>query len=263
MKVIDVMAAIEEFAPLCAQDSFDNSGLLVGDPQAEVCGVLLCLDITPEVLEEAIAMKMNMIVSHHPVIFHPLRSVTPASVTQQIVAKAIMAGVALYACHTNLDSVPGGMSFRMGEMLGVHEMEILLPRESAGAAPIGYGVVGHLNEEEEVMSFLWRVKERFSCDVIRHSVTCGQKVRRIALSSGSGASMIPAARAAGADIFISADFKYNDFFPDVNSMVVADIGHFESEYCAIDLLFDIIRKKIPIFAIHKSKESHNPVNYLA
>ena len=263
MKVIDVMAAIEEFAPLCAQDSFDNSGLLVGDPQAEVCGILICLDITPEVLDEAIDLKVNMIVSHHPIIFHPLKSVTTASITQQIVAKAITAGIAMYACHTNLDSVNGGMSFKMGEILGVHDMEILVPRESRLPEGIGYGVIGHLNEAEEVMSFLWKVKDRFSCDVIRHSVTCGQKVYRIALSSGSGASMIPAARAAGADLFISADFKYNDFFPDVNPMVVADIGHFESEYCAIDLLFDIIRKKIPIFAIHKSKESHNPVNYLA
>ncbi len=261
MTVSDIIAAIEEFAPLSAQDSFDNSGLMVGDPQAEVSGVLLCLDVTPEVINEAIDLRADMIVSHHPLIFQPLRSITETTVTQKMISRALIAGIAIYACHTNLDSVQGGLSFRMGEMLGVKNLEILQPRASACDAPIGYGVIGDV-EETDAMVFLWKVKECFSAQVVRHSEVEGQKVRRVALSSGSGSSVIAAARAAGGDMFISADFKYHDFFPEVDGMILADIGHFESEYCSIDLLFDIITKKIPTFALHKSKRSYNPVNYL-
>lgn len=259
VKVKEVVAAVEEFAPRNWQESYDNSGLNIGNPEAPVSGVLLCVDVTDAVVDEALALGDNLIVSHHPLMFHPLRQITGGDYIQRLVERCIKNDIALYAAHTSLDSAPGGMSFRMAHMLGLENVSVLVPRADGTT---GFGVMGELPRETDAAEFLGRVKTVFNCPVIRHSELCRPTVRRIAVSSGAGGSFIGDASRAGAELYVSADFRYNDFFTDGNGIIVADLGHFESEYCAIDLLYDIITKKIATFALHKSKYSFNPVHYL-
>ncbi len=260
MKIKKITGVIEAFAPLSAQESYDNSGLIVGDPLAEVESALLCVDITEPVLEEVIHQGIGLVISHHPVVFHPLKRLTGSSYIERVVARAIREGVALYACHTNLDSVPDGMSYRLAGMLGVGGLT-LLSHSKPDDPRIGFGVVGELERAVSATDFLAAMKQKLSLKVIRHSDLCRETVQRVALCTGAGASLIQAAKAVEADIYIAADFKYNDFLDADGRLIVADVGHFESEYCAIDLLYDIITKKIPTFALHKSVKSQNPINY--
>lgn len=261
MKIADVIAVIEQSAPLHMQESFDNSGLIVGDAQAEVNSALICVDVTQEVLDEAIACGVGLVISHHPVIFNSIRRLTESTYVERLVSRALRAGVALYAAHTNLDAVHNGMSWRLASILGVGELQLLSPTRE-GDQQIGFGVVGELQSSMPCEEFLQLVMSSLELKVVRHSDLTLNTVRRVALCTGSGASLIGAAKRAQADIYLAADFKYNDFMEGDSHFIVADIGHFESEYCAIDLLYDIITKKIPTFALRKSVNSRNPVNYL-
>lgn len=261
MKVRDITAVIEAFAPLSLQESYDNSGLSVGNPESEVSGILLCVDVTESVLDEATALGANLIVSHHPLLFHPLRQVVGADASQRIVARCLIAGISLYAAHTNLDNALGGMNFRLGRILGLKNMTFLRPADTS-VVSAGSGVVGDLPSPRPTLCLLQEIKDRLHCGVIRYSTLCRPQVSKIALVTGSGASFIEDAVAAHADLYLSADFKYNDFYTPDNRIVVADLGHFASEYCAIELLYDVITKKIANFAVHRSESSVDPVNYL-
>lgn len=258
--VKDVADIVEEFAPLGLQEEYDNAGLNVGDYGSVVSGILICVDFTEEVLGEAIDRGCNLIVSHHPLLFHPLRQVVGADHIQRIVRGALLAGISLYAAHTNLDSATGGMSHYLGGKLGLSGMRLLSPEPEGSAT--GVGVVGRLAEPMPAGDFLLKIKQALGCGCIRHSALVKEKISTVAISTGAGRSYIGKAADAGADLFISSDFRYNDFFVPDGRMIVADVGHFESEYCAIELLYDIITKKIPTFAVHKSERSANPVNYL-
>ncbi len=260
VKVKDVAAVIETFAPLSLQEEYDNSGLNIGDYEAEVRGGLLCVDVTEDVIDEALSLDANLIISHHPLLFHPLRQVVDADFTQRIVRRALLAGISLYAVHTNLDSAIGGMSFRLGAMLGLTSMRVLSPHYVG--AETGFGVVGDLLEAVPVSGFLQQVKLALRCGTIRHSALCRERVQRVAVVTGAGASMIEEAVAADADIYLTADLRYNDFYLPDGRIIVADVGHFESEYCAIQLLRDIIMKKIATFALHESVRSVNPINFI-
>ncbi len=261
MKIRDITDLIESYAPLSYQESYDNSGLIVGHPDDEVESALLCVDATESVLDEAEAVGAGVVISHHPIIFHPIKHLTGSSYVERVVERAIRKGIALYACHTNLDSTPGGMSFRLASQLGIEHLELLV-RNGNENAPNGFGVIGSLPAPVATIEFLQSVKERLQIGAIRHSPIVRPESQRIALCTGAGASLIAAARAADADLYLAADFRYNDFLDAEGEITVADIGHFESEYCAIDLLYEIIRKKIPTFALRKSRNSRNPINYL-
>ena len=258
MKIKDIVAPIEQFAPLSLQESYDNAGLVVGRLEDELQGgVLLAVDVTEEVIEEAIAKKCGLIITHHPIIFHPLKRLNSASVVERCVEKAIRNNIALYACHTNLDSAPNGMSWRVGEMLELQDMEVLQPT-SDGA---GFGVVGTLVKPMSECDFLRLVQQTFSVKALRHSALIGGEVRRVAICTGAGASLMAEAKASGCDIYLTADLKYNDFYTPDSKFVVVDMGHFESEFCAIAILFDILSKIFINFALHKSAQSKNPVHY--
>ena len=223
---------IETFAPLSLQESYDNSGLIVGRPSDEVHKALLAVDVTDEVMDEAEREGCDIIITHHPIVFHPLKRFNSANMVERCVERAIRQGIALYACHTNLDSTAEGMSWRLASMLGVENLEVLQP--TTAGEPTGFGVIGIATEQ----------------------------TRRVAVCTGSGAFLIGEARNAGADVYITADLKYNDFMTPDRALTVADIGHFESEYCAIEILFDILSKKFLTFAVRKSECSRNPINYL-
>lgn len=258
MKIRDIIAPIEEFAPLSLQESYDNSGLVVGRLDDELQGgVLLAVDVTEEVIEEAIEKGCGLIITHHPIIFHPLKRLNSASVVERCVEMAIRNNIALYACHTNLDSAPNGMSWRVGEMLGLQNLEVLQPT----AENAGFGVVGNLPQGVGEEEFLRQVKTTFSVKALRHSALLGREVKRIAICTGAGASLMSEAKASGCDIYLTADLKYNDFYTPDSKFVVVDMGHFESEFCAIAILFDILSKIFINFALHKSAQSKNPVHY--
>lgn len=260
MKIKEITDIIEAFAPLALQESYDNSGLIVGRPSDEVERVLLAVDVTDEVMDEAEAEGCDMIITHHPIIFHALKRFNSANVVERCVERAIRKGIALYACHTNLDSTPEGMSWRLASMLGVENLEVLQPAVEGEQS--GFGVVGNLPSPMATEAFLREVMRATGADVIRHSDIATAEVSRVAVCTGSGAFLIGEARKAGAEVYVTADLKYNDFMTPDGALTVADIGHFESEYCAIDILFDILSKKILTFAVRKSRRSRNPINYL-
>ena len=237
MKISQITEVIERFA---------------GRPDDEVHKALLAVDVTEEVLDEAEAEGCDIVLTHHPIVFHALKRFNSADPVQRCVERAIRSRIALYACHTNLDSAPGGMSWRLAGMLGVGNLEVLQPAEAGGG--VGFGVVGDLPEAV--------VRRKLGVKVIRHSDVATPEVRRVAVCTGAGASLIGDARRAGAGIYITADLKYNDFMTPDKALTVADIGHFESEYCVIELLFDILSKNLCTFAVRKSEHSRNPVNYL-
>lgn len=258
MKVRDITTAIESFAPLSLQESYDNSGLIVGRYDDEVHGALLAVDVTDEVIAEALAEGCDMIITHHPIIFHPLKRFNSASYVERAVEEAIRHGLVLYACHTNLDSAEGGLSWRVAQMLSLEGVRVMQPTNDMGA---GFGVVGELPCSSSVEEFLQCVMQILDVKVIRHSDIVKPTVRRVAICTGAGGSLIDDALAADADVYLTADLRYNDFMRHENRIILCDIGHFESEFCAIDILFDILSKKFCNFAARKSVHSRNPVNY--
>ena len=254
------LTVIERFAPLEWQESYDNAGLIVGRSDDEVHKALLAVDVTEEVLDEAEAEGCDLVITHHPIVFRALKRFNSADPVERCVERAIRSRIALYACHTNLDSAPGGMSWRLAEMLGVGNLRVLQPSETGDGA--GFGVVGELLEAVDTVEFMRIIQRRLEVSVVRYSDIATSGVRRVAVCTGAGASLIGEARCAGADIYITADMKYNDFMTPDKALTVADIGHFESEYCAIQLIFDILSKNLCTFAVRKSERSRNPVNYL-
>ena len=259
MKVREITSLIEAFAPLSLQESYDNAGLIVGREDDEIHRVLLTVDVTEEVIEEALEQECDMIVAHHPIIFHALKRFNSSSYVERCVEQAIRHGIVIYAAHTNLDSAQDGMSWRVAQMLGLESVAVMQPTNAEGA---GFGVVGELAEVEKSEDFMRRVMECFDVKALRHSDIVKSEIRKVAICTGAGGSLIDDARASGADIYLTADLRYNDFMRHENAIILADMGHFESEYCAIQILFDILSKKIPIFAVRKSVRSRNPVNYM-
>ncbi|MFI3317982.1 MAG: Nif3-like dinuclear metal center hexameric protein [Rikenellaceae bacterium] len=255
--VSDITDMIEAFAPLSLQASYDNSGLVVGNPAMAVSGVLLAVDVSEAVVEEAIAQGANMIITHHPIIFSPIKRFNSRGYVERSVELAIRHSVALYAAHTNLDSVMGGMSWIVGQRLSLKNMSILEPT----AESAGFGVVGELEQPVPTLEYIDFVARELQCRVVRHSEIVAPELSRVAICTGSGGSLMEAVRVSGADIYITGDLKYNDFMSPSGGFTVVDVGHYESEYCANDILYDILSKKMFNFAVRKSEASSNPVCY--
>lgn len=257
-KVKDIIDAVCDFAPLSLQESYDNCGLQTGDPDMASTGALLAVDMTEEVLDEAIALGINTIITHHPLIFGGIKSVTPSHPAGRIVMRAVKHDIAIIAAHTNIDKAYHGVSYRMGEKLGLCDMRPLA-EEGEGT---GLGVVGRLPEATAAEPFLYKIKEAFGCECLRHTAISGDTVGTVALCGGSGASFINDAIEAGADIYVSADFKYHDFFAADGKITLADAGHFETERCTIEIFYDILTKKFTNFAVRRTSTYTNPVIYL-
>ncbi len=260
MTVQDIAAAIEDFAPLPLQEDYDNAGLQVGFRDRPVNAVMLCLDVTEEVLEEAIRRKCDMIVSHHPLIFRGLKNLTGADETQRIAIRALEAGVAIYSAHTNLDSAWNGVSHEMAHTLGLTDIEVLQPHGDNPRA--GLGVIGNVSPTPK-LEFLRRVKDKFAVKALRYSSQSPTLViKRVALCGGSGASLIREAMRAGADLYVTGDIKYHDFAGYGQQMVIADIGHYESELCSMKIFSRIIRQQYPELVVYFSDDQRNPVGIM-
>ena len=359
----EIIAYLEGLAPRSLQESYDNSGLQVGDPGMEVGGILVALDVSEGVLLEAEKLGFNLVISHHPVIFGGLKSVTGRSGPERIVKMAIQKEIAIYSGHTNFDAIQGGVNTALADRLGLVDQQILDPLSGtlrkvvvfvphaqlekvrramfeAGAGHIGdydscsfnlegtgtfrggeesnpfagragvfhqepetrletivplsglgrvigamtaahpyeevaydvyplensdplrgSGMIGRLEypmEEEVFMGFL---KDRTRASVIRHSALRGKPVEKVALCGGAGAFLLGKARSAGADVFVTGDMKYHQFFEAEGELVIMDIGHFESEQFTRELFYDLLMKKFPKFAIRLSETEENPIKY--
>lgn len=261
IKVKDIAAAIEDFAPLRLKESWDNPGLQVGDPDMDVTAVLLCLDVTEEIMQEAIKRDCNMIVSHHPLIFGGLKRLTGATPVERIAACALRSNIAIYSAHTNLDSTFEGVSYEMAHMLGLTDCRPLEPRQT-GNEKQGLGIVGIVNPTPK-LEFLRKVRDAFEVKNLRYSAqTPGIVVRKVALCGGSGGSLLKEALDSGADVYICGDLKYHDFTTYGTEILLADIGHFESELCSRKILFRAIREHLPECVIYFSECEHNPIRML-
>ena len=256
-KVKDVTKVIEEFAPLAIQEKWDNSGLCIGSPDAPVSSVLFGLDCTPELVDEAIECGADMIVTHHPLIFSGLKKISPEDMVGEAVIKAIKAGISIYAAHTNADKVIAGVSGAMAAKLALQNVEIL----SEDGEGTGLGVIGELPEPMTAQQMVAFVKERFGLQAMRTSKLIDGEIKKVALCGGSGGSLISAAKAAGAQLYLSGDISYHNFFTPEGFMLM-DIGHYESEIEIVDILFSLVKKNFPTFAVRITQNMHsNPIYY--
>jgi dinuclear metal center YbgI/SA1388 family protein len=259
MKIIDIIQHLESVAPPKYQEDYDNSGLISGNTDAECTGVLVSIDCTENLILEAVKKNCNLIVSHHPLIFHPLRRITPDSGPSRSLIAAIRSDISIYAIHTNLDNILEGVNARIADKIGVVNRKILAPKTDN--PNVGSGISGDLKSPVSEEQLLGLLKDVFRIPVIKHSLLRGKNVSRVGICGGAGSFLIPNALKIGVDFFISADIRYHDFFEGDGEMVIADIGHFESEQFTMDLLHDVILEKFPNFAVLKSGTVTNPVNY--
>ena len=257
MRVKDIIKVIEDFAPVSLQESWDNSGLCVGSPEAPVTSVLLGLDCTEELVDEAVACGADMIVTHHPLIFSGLKKISPEDQVGAAVIKAIKAGISIYAAHTSADKVIAGVSGAMAAKLGLQNVTIL-DEDGEGT---GLGVVGDLPQPVSCEEMIGLVKEKFSLKAMKASRPLEGVISRVAMCGGSGGSLIKAAMASGAQLYISGDISYHNYFTREGFMIM-DIGHYESEIEIVDILFSLLRKNFPTFAVRITQNIYsNPIFY--
>ena len=257
MTVRDIIAVIEEFAPLSIQEGWDNSGLCVGSPDDEVTSALFALDCTEELVDEAVACGADMIITHHPLIFSGLKKISPDDQVGAAVIKAIKNGIAIYAAHTNADKVIAGVSGAMAAKLGLADVRIL----SEDGEGTGLGVVGDLPQPLTADEAVALVKEKFGLKMLKASRPSDGLISRVAMCGGSGGSLIGAARRSGAQLYISGDISYHNFFAPEGFMIM-DIGHYESEIEIVNILFSLIMKKFPTFAVRITQNiNSNPIYY--
>ena len=364
MRIKEIVSALERFAPLPLQDGFDNAGLQIGLTEAEATGALLCLDVTEAVLDEAIALGYNLVISHHPLIFKGYKSITGRDYVERCIMKAIKNDIVIYSAHTNLDNAPGGVNFKIAEKIGLSNVRVLEAKENAlvklvtfvptaqaedvrkalfaagcgcignydacsynvegegtfraqeGSHPFcgsigelhtekevrietvlpaykksevikallsahpyeepafdlyplqnswtqaGAGVIGELDTPETELEFLKRVKKIFEVGCLKHNKLTGREIQTVALCGGAGAFLMPLAIRNGADVFITGEIKYHDYFGHDTDILLAEIGHYESEQYTKEIFCEIIQKKFPTFAIHSTQVDTNPINYL-
>ncbi|TAF72559.1 MAG: Nif3-like dinuclear metal center hexameric protein [Bacteroidetes bacterium] len=369
IKIKDIITLLEDTAPLSYQESYDNSGLLVGDANREVSNILVSLDCTEMVVDEAIKKGCNLIVAHHPIIFKGLKKITGSNYIERTIISAIKNDIAIYACHTNLDNISGGVNFKIAEKLGLVDVKILAPKsevlkkitvfipkehtekvcdamfkagsgeignykncsflvEGTGSfmplansnphigqinktekvvenrvecvfpaylenkivsemklahpyeevahyisvlenknSEIGSGAVGVFKKQISILDFFTTIlKPKFGLHIIKHTenpeLNKLKSELKIAVCGGSGVFLLPNAIRADADIFITSDIKYHEFFDAENKIVLADIGHFESEQFTKEIFYAIITKKFTNIAVLLSETNTNPVKYL-
>ena len=271
-KVSEILSYITEVAPIHWQESYDNSGLLVGDANALVDKVLLTLDLTEKVIDEAIENSFHLVISHHPLIFKGLKNILVDDTTGRIITKAIKHDISIAAMHTNIDNSFYGVNRVLAEQLGLKDLQILRSQQSAvsgqcsesasvSESQVGSGMVGYLENEMSENDFLKLIKEKLNVGAIRHTELLNKPIKKVAICGGSGSFLINDAKHCGADVYVTADLKYHDFFDADNEILIVDAGHFETEQFTKQLFADIILKKNPKFAVQISRVNTNSVNY--
>ena len=289
MKLKEIKSFLEGMAPLAVQESWDNSGLQIGCSDKDIHKVMVCLDLTEAVLDEAEAIGADLVISHHPLIFKGLKSISGSTYQERCVRKAILSDIAVYSAHTSLDNILGGVNHKIASLLGLSSLRWLDSGESAercdekcgGAAEkscgegaegkcggadavaraSGSGLIGELKEPVTAEEFLSTVKTIFSVKALKHSpLSSTTTIRSIALCGGAGAFLLPQAVAKGADCFISGEFHYHDYF-DPGTLLI-ELGHYESEQFTQDLLKESLERAFPELEIVKTSINTNPQEWL-
>ena len=260
MTVKEIMNCITEIAPLQWQEDYDNAGLQVGDLNAEVHKALIALDVTEELVDEAVAKQCDLIVSHHPLIFRGLKHLTPQTYIERVVMKAIKHDIAIVSMHTNLDNSYLGVSRVLADKLGLINLHLLQPSE-ADPELCGAGMIGELATPLDESDFLNLVATTIGSPCLRHSALTGKKIQKVALCGGSGTPFMPDALRQKADAYLTADIKYHDFFTPEGNILLVDGGHFETEQFTKELIKVLIKKKIPNFAAEIAETNTNAVHY--
>ncbi len=255
MLLCEVINIIESVAPLSIQEGWDNSGLQVGVKEAEVASVLLCTDITEAILDEAIQKSCQLIISHHPLLFHGLKTIQGATPTERCVMRAIQHGIVIYSSHTAMDCYLHGVSGRMAEKLGIRDYTILAPTGEG----VGLGVIGRLPQAVAFTDLLARVKTAFVAPVIRYTQPAKETVETVALCGGAGSEFAETAIQAGADVYISADFKYHEFQQAAGRIAIMDIGHFESEQYTKEIFQELLLQAAPQLQVILAEADCSPI----
>ncbi len=260
MKIKDVTSALECFAPLPLQEDYDNAGLQVGLTEAEVSGVLLCLDVTEAIVSEAKEKGCNMIVAHHPLIFRKLRHITSEDYVQRCVIDAIKNDITIVAMHTNLDSAKDGVNYMIARKLGLADVEMIDARTVCDTEA-GIGVAGLLPKPLSAKEFIGKVKDTFHAGCVMTNELLSRPISKIAVCGGSGAFALQKAITAGADAFITGEMHYHEFFGMEQQIQIAVIGHYESEQFTINLLEEIINDRCKGVRTVKTEIDTNPIQY--
>lgn len=260
MKVIDIIHNLERWAPPSLAESYDNSGLIIGDKYKTINKVLINLDMTEDVVNEAIELGANLIIAHHPIWFSSRKQLVGNDYVSRTILKAIKYDISLYAFHTNLDNVKTGVNNMIASKLNLHDLDMLLPKDEE--AGIGQGMIGFLSSPMEKKSFFQYVKNVFRSKVIRYADANIREVSKVAVCGGSGSFLTSEAIKKNADAFITADITYHKFFDNERRVLLMDIGHYESEQYTSELIRDFLLTYIPDLPINISNVYTNPVCYL-
>ena len=263
MKIKAVIEALERFAPLPLQEDYDNAGLQVGLTEAwEVSGALLCLDVTEKVLDEAVRLGCNLIVSHHPLLFHKLARVAGEDMVQRIVFKAIEKKIAIVSMHTNMDNAYGGVNFKMAEKMGLTDVGFISETKTVDGVEGASGVVGTLPSPMTAADFIAMLKETFHVACVQTNEFLQRPIRKVALCGGAGSFMLGDAVKAGADAFVTGEMHYHEFFDHEQQIQIAVIGHYQSEQFTNEIFKRIIEAECPEVRCYLSEINTNPIKYM-
>lgn len=252
VKVKEVVDALERFAPLPLQESYDNAGLQMGLTEAEVSGALLCLDVTEEVVREAISLGCNLIISHHPVLFRGLKQISDSTQVQRVVRMAIQNDIAIYSSHTNMDRAEDGVNYRMALKLGLIDVT---PMPDCG-------VLGYLPQQMDARFFLEHVREIFHCECLMHNQLLQRPIQSVAICGGAGDFLLDQAIAQEADAFITGEMHYHMYHGHEQELQIAVLGHYQSEQYTMEIFNDILSENFPYLATYITEVNTNPINYM-
>ena len=285
MKIKQVVDALEHYAPLHLQEGYDNAGLQVGLTEAvEMSGALLCLDVTEEVVEEAVQKGCNLIVSHHPLIFRKLARISDENYVQRTVRKAIKNDISIVSMHTNMDAATGGVNFKIAEKLGLENVRFFGGEKEVDGVKGGNGVIGEISDEdilqaaeagklsEEVKNhfaegiaaddLVLQLRERFGVECVQCNQLLCRPIRKVALCGGSGSFLLEEAIQAGADAFITGEMSYHEYFGHEQEIQICVIGHYQSEQFTSEIFRSIIQEQFPEAKCYISEINTNPIIYL-
>lgn len=261
MKIKEVLSALERFAPLPLQEGWDNAGLQVGLTEAEVSGALLCLDVNERIIDEAVAKGLNLVVSHHPLLFRGLKTIGDGDYVQRTVMKAIRNGITVVSMHTNMDNARGGVNYKIAEKLGLTDVRFMAPKTVDGVEA-GSGVVGELPEEMAADDFVLMVKRVFGVECAMCNELLRRKIRRVAICGGAGDFLLDDAVRAGADAFITGEMHYHVYFGREQQLQICVIGHYQSEQYTSEVFREVIEEACPGLPLHIAETCTNPIYYL-
>ena len=256
-----MLSALERFAPLPLQESWDNAGLQVGLTETEVSGALLCLDVNEKIVDEAIQKGCNLIVSHHPLLFRGLKTISDLTDVQRTVMKAIENRICVISMHTNMDNAKGGVNFRIAEKLGLRDVRFFASKIVDGIEA-GSGVIGDLPEALAADDFVQAVKKAFDVECAMCNELLRRKIQKVAICGGAGDFLLDEALKAGADAFITGEMHYHQYFGYEQRIQICVIGHYQSEQFTSEIFREIIERECPGIRTEIAEISTNPILYL-